>query len=46
MELSPEKCKDMHLGKQTNPEDYFIAGKNIGFTECERDSGALVSSDG
>ena len=27
MELSSEKCKVMHLGKQTNPEDYFIAGK-------------------
>ena len=27
MELSPEKCKVMHLGKQTNPEDYFISGK-------------------
>ena len=27
MELSAEKCKVMHLGKQSNPEDYFIAGK-------------------
>ena len=44
MELSPEKCKVMHLGKQTNPEDYFIAGKKIGVTECERDLGVLVSS--
>ena len=34
MELSPEKCKIMHLGKQTNPEDYFIAEKKIGVTEC------------
>jgi hypothetical protein len=28
MELSPEKCKVMHLGKQSNPKDYFIAEKN------------------
>ena len=46
MELSPEKCKVMHLGTQTNPEDYFIAGKKLGVTECERDLGVLVSSDG
>ena len=46
MELSPEKCKFMHLGKQTNPEDYFIAEKKIGVTECERDLGVLVPSDG
>ena len=36
----------MHFGKQTNPEDYFIAGKKLGVTECERDLGALVLSDG
>ena len=35
----------MHLGKQHSPEDYFIAGKNIGVSECERDLGVLVSSD-
>ena len=47
MELSPEKCKVMHLGKQTNPEDYFIAGKKLSITECERDLGVRgVSSDG
>ena len=46
MELNPEKCKIMHLGKQTKPEDYFIAGKKIGLTECERDLGVLASSDG
>ena len=34
MELSPEKCKIMHLGNQLNPEDYFIAGKKVGVTEC------------
>ena len=34
MELSPEKCKVMHLEKQSNPEDYFIARKKIGLTEC------------
>ena len=43
--LSPEKCKIMHVGKQTNPEEFFIAGKKIGLTECERDLGILVSSD-
>ena len=46
MELSPEKCKVMHLGKQSNPKDYFIAEKKQGVTECERDLGVLVSSDG
>ena len=46
MELSPEKCKVMHLGKQSNPKDYFIAEKKLGVTECERDLGVLVSSDG
>ena len=44
--LSPEKCKIMHVGKQTNSEDFLIAGKKIGVTECERDLGVLVSSDG
>ena len=28
MVLSPEKCKVMHFGKQSSPEDYFIAEKN------------------
>ena len=28
MELSQEKCKDMHLGKQSSPKDYFTAEKN------------------
>ena len=46
MELGPEKCKVMHLGKQSNPEDYFIAEKKTGVTECERDLAVLVSSDG
>ena len=36
----------MRLGKQTNPEDYLIAGKKIGVTVCVRDLGVLVSSDG
>ena len=31
---------------ETNPEDYFIAGKKLSVTECERDLGVLVSSDG
>ena len=35
----------MHEGKQGNPEDYLIAGKNLDVTECERDLGVLVSSD-
>ena len=43
MELSPEKCKIMHLRKQIKPEDYLIAGKKIDITE---DLGVLVSSDG
>ena len=34
----------MHLGKLTNPDDYFIAGKKIGVTE--RVLGVLVSSNG
>ena len=42
MEISPEKCKIMHLGKQTNPEDYFIAGKKIDVTECEIYVGVLI----
>ena len=46
MKLSPEKCKIMHLGKQTNPADYSIEVKKIGVTECERDLGVLVSSYG
>ena len=33
-------------GKQTNPENYFIAGKKIGVTECVRDLDFLSSSDG
>ena len=28
MELSQEKCKVMHLGKQSSPKDYFIAEIN------------------
>ena len=36
----------MHLGKHTNAEDYFIAGKKIDGTECERDLGVLVLYDG
>ena len=36
----------MHLGKQTNPKDYFIEGKKVGVTDCERDLGVLVSFDG
>ena len=46
MKLSPEKCKFMHSEKQKDLENYFIARKNIDFTECERDLGVLVSSDG
>ena len=38
MDLCQEKC---NLGNQTNPEDYFIAEKNI----CVRDLGVFVSSD-
>ena len=34
----------MHLGKKINPEDYLIAGKKIGVTECERYLVVLVSS--
>ena len=30
MELSQEKSKIMHLSKQSNPKDYFIAGKKTG----------------
>ena len=36
----------MHVVKKSYPEDYFIAGKKIDATECERDFGVLVSSDG
>ena len=46
MKLSPEKCKVIHLRKQSSREDYFIAGKKLSITECERDLGVLVSSDG
>ena len=45
MEIVLKKCKVMHLGKQSNPEDYFIAGKKLSVTECERDLGILVSAD-
>ena len=34
MELSPEKCKFMHLGKQSSLKDYFIAAEK-GF-RCAR----------
>ena len=44
-EISPEKSMVIHLEKQKNPEDYFIAAKKIGLTEFERDFGYLVSSD-
>ena len=30
MELSLEKCKIMHLGKQNNSKDYFIADRKLG----------------
>ena len=43
-ESSPEKCKAMHLGKQS--EDYFNAGNKISVTECERDLSILVLSYG
>ena len=36
----------MHWRKQSNPEDYFIEGKNKGVTECEIDLVVLVYSDG
>ena len=29
-----------------SPKDYFIAEIKLGFTECERDLGVLVSYDG
>ena len=45
MELSPKKCKVMHLVKQSSPKDYFIAEKKLRVTECERDLGVLVSSE-
>ena len=45
MELCSEKCKVMHLWKQTNPEDYFIAGKKLCVTECKKDLRVLVSFD-
>ena len=45
MELSPEKCKIMHLGNQKDPKEYFIADRKLG-TDCERDLRVLVSSDG
>ena len=46
IELSLEKYKIMHLDYHPSPENYFIAGKKIGVTECERDLGVLISSDG
>ena len=36
----------MNLEKQSSPDDYFIAGNKLRVTECERDFGILVSSDG
>ena len=36
----------MHLGKQKNPEDYFMAGKKMGVTESKGDLSFLVSFDG
>ena len=45
MGLSPANCKVIYLGKQLNPEEYFIAEKNIIVTECQRDFSVLVSSD-
>ena len=46
MELSPAKCKVTHLGKHSSRKDYFIAGKKLSITDCERDLGVLVSSNG
>ena len=46
MEQRPEKSNAMHLGKQSNPENYFIVEKRIRVTECERGLGVLVSSGG
>ena len=37
LELSPKKCKIMHLGKLSNPDDYLIAGGKrcfIMFSSC------------
>ena len=36
----------MHLGKNSIPKFYIIAEKKLGVTECERDLGVLVTSEG
>ena len=36
----------MHFENQKDPKDYIIAGRKLGTTDCERDLGILVSSDG
>ena len=40
------EMKGHTLRETENPEDYFIAEKNIDDTECERDLKVFVSSDG
>ena len=45
MEICPEKCKIMHLGRQSSLKDYFVYEKKLGVTNCERDLGVLVSSN-
>ena len=49
MELSPENsstCEIMHLGEQSNPYGYFIAGTKLTVIKCGRDLGVFLSADG
>ena len=45
IDSSPEKYKVMHIRKQSNSVDYFIAGK-LSVTAYETDLDVLVSADG
>ena len=46
MELSPEKCKVMHMGSQLNPKSYFVAEKRVDITKCEKNLGVIISAEG
>jgi hypothetical protein len=46
MELNPDKCKVMHIGKHNPNYTYSLNNKNLEATNCEKDLGIWVQSDG
>ena len=44
MKLHPDKCKIMHFGNK-NDHKYYLEGKEIEESDCERDLGVQISTD-